>query len=419
MASIGWIDFSPAHRARVAALLDALKPEGVVDELGIGTIRDSLADLIFPGFSTIQTRAKYFFFIPYILYDYQLLTTQKRRSTSPAKYLEDQENEIMWQLAEKYNHNRTSNSGVIGITKRRGDKIARRPSTIYWNGLRAFKLIDHNGMGPENFLRLRNRKTDSLLGQNISGDDQTRDDADADHENLFRLKVEYDADWRTDVDVNLTRNEAHTLGYRFRDAGKGILLGELMDNLKLREAFISADNFAQAITACLPYLQGVVRKTVIMAHDFSEVMLGAHIAYNYLLQKYKFGSNAYLGQLKEWHQNLHATMLDADQFNPEEVLDIARRTRLSTRHFITSWWKLVSADQLNVAALEELIVEQERQVKRHKARLHFNRLDDVQEAGDSEESNSGWIGLRRLEYRRRQAIRMILDVQDGERSKRA
>jgi hypothetical protein len=74
MAQIGWIDFSPEHRARVAAVLDLLKPEGVVDELGIGSIRDAFADRMFPGISTIQTRAKYFFIIPYILYEYQVLS---------------------------------------------------------------------------------------------------------------------------------------------------------------------------------------------------------------------------------------------------------------------------------------------------------------------------------------------------------
>ena len=64
MAQIGWIDFSPDHRDRVAAVLDMLKPEGVVDELGIGSIRDAFADQMFPGISTIQTRAKYFFIVP-------------------------------------------------------------------------------------------------------------------------------------------------------------------------------------------------------------------------------------------------------------------------------------------------------------------------------------------------------------------
>jgi hypothetical protein len=67
MANIGWIDFSPADRAKVGTVLDLLKPEGMVDELGIGIIRDALANLMFPGISTIQTRAKYFFIIPYIL----------------------------------------------------------------------------------------------------------------------------------------------------------------------------------------------------------------------------------------------------------------------------------------------------------------------------------------------------------------
>lgn len=30
------------------------------DELGIGTVRDAFADALFPGTSTIQTRAHYF-----------------------------------------------------------------------------------------------------------------------------------------------------------------------------------------------------------------------------------------------------------------------------------------------------------------------------------------------------------------------
>ena len=67
MAQLGWIDFCPTHRDKVAAALDLLRPEGMVDELGLGTIRDGIANQLFPGISTIQTRAKYFFIIPYIL----------------------------------------------------------------------------------------------------------------------------------------------------------------------------------------------------------------------------------------------------------------------------------------------------------------------------------------------------------------
>jgi len=101
MASIGWIDFSANDRNRVGSVLDLLRPEGMVDELGMGTIRDVLANQLFSGISTIQTQAKYFFIIPYILYDYQ---ATKRRAKPPSKFLEDKEYDIMWQLAEKYNY---------------------------------------------------------------------------------------------------------------------------------------------------------------------------------------------------------------------------------------------------------------------------------------------------------------------------
>lgn len=64
---IGWIDYSSEHREKVMAVLDALREPGAVDELGIGRIRDGFADKLFPGTSTIQTRAKYFLIVPYLL----------------------------------------------------------------------------------------------------------------------------------------------------------------------------------------------------------------------------------------------------------------------------------------------------------------------------------------------------------------
>jgi hypothetical protein len=49
------------------SVLHALNESEAVDELGIGLIRDGFSDILFPGSSTIQTRAKYFFITPYIL----------------------------------------------------------------------------------------------------------------------------------------------------------------------------------------------------------------------------------------------------------------------------------------------------------------------------------------------------------------
>ena len=67
MSTLTWLDSSEHERRSVLELVSALNEPGTLDELGIGTIRDTIADTLFPGTSTIQTRARYFLFIPWIL----------------------------------------------------------------------------------------------------------------------------------------------------------------------------------------------------------------------------------------------------------------------------------------------------------------------------------------------------------------
>lgn len=414
MAEIGWIDFSPTHRARVAALLDALKAEGVVDELGIGTIRDSLADLMFPGLSTIQTRAKYFFIIPYILCDYQNLSNAEKRKHPPNKYLERIEHDVMWELGDKYNHDPRSRSGVIGITKQRPEKIVRRPSEIYWSGLQTFQIIEHKGVGVESFLRLRTQKYASQLAEPYAGDDTPQDDADAEHDDVFRIRIEYDPAWRKNLTLHgmeLTRNEANTLAHRFRDAGHNLVLGELMIKPEVRKRFLDSGDFATAAKLTFGSCSRAVQNVLRMAHDFSEVMYGAHMLYNHLLQKAKFGSDAYLHDIHAWHKSLRGQLISYDTYDPHEILRHAPRTKLATQQFITAWWNLVNRPNLDMGNLGHLVTMQERHVKGHKARLILNRLDDV--------SEERWIGLTQLNYRLAQAKQMISDIESGERNRRA
>ena len=64
---IGWINYSKEHRNRVMSVLDSLIAPGSVDELGISVVRDAFSDRLFPGMSTLQTRAKYFLIVPWIM----------------------------------------------------------------------------------------------------------------------------------------------------------------------------------------------------------------------------------------------------------------------------------------------------------------------------------------------------------------
>ena len=63
-SSIAWIDFDAEAHQRAQRILTLFQERDTRDELGFGTIRDSIADTLFPGTSTIHTRLRYMLFIP-------------------------------------------------------------------------------------------------------------------------------------------------------------------------------------------------------------------------------------------------------------------------------------------------------------------------------------------------------------------
>ena len=146
MSSIGWIDFSSEHREKVKTVIDLLAEKGVLDELGIGVVRNAFADRMFPGLTTIQTRAKYFTLTALLLKDFQEYECQKRNPRSLERYLEEEELAIRIQLVERHGEGRRA-LGIIGSTfgTRRDRAVIRRPSSIYWFGLRAFGMVDSEG----------------------------------------------------------------------------------------------------------------------------------------------------------------------------------------------------------------------------------------------------------------------------------
>lgn len=404
-ASIGWIDFSPTHRNRVGSVLDLLKPEGMVDELGLGTIRDALANQLFPGISTIQTRAKYFFIIPYILYEYQQLTAVKRKGKSATQYLEQREYEIMWQLANAYEH--VEGKGVIGISKYKPQKIVRRPSAIYWNGLYNFRFIDTGGLAADAFLRQATKQNLSdLLSTSIDGDDAPKDDVDAGFENLFKLKVPLRKNWDTDLNLNLSKEEAEIFSDKILSASNNKLLAKLLQHDELWQSFMNAENFMQFAKTAIPLnVSASINNRMILAHDFSELMFGAHLHYNFLLQQKVFKSNYYRDSWAEWVEQLPTAMINYDGFNPDDLFQYAASTRSTTAAFVKEWWNQSKTGFENEKILEQLILQQEARAKGNKARLQWNKTEDVQA--------ERWIGLTRFDYRFSQARTILNDIKEG------
>ena len=65
-STLAWLDTSERDRRRALDVIDLFALRDTRDELGIAAVRDSWADRLAPGTSTIQTRARYFLFIPWI-----------------------------------------------------------------------------------------------------------------------------------------------------------------------------------------------------------------------------------------------------------------------------------------------------------------------------------------------------------------
>jgi hypothetical protein len=63
MSEFVWLDYSERERRKMLDIVDLFREHDTRDELGIGSVRDTFADLFFPGTSTIMTRARYFLLV--------------------------------------------------------------------------------------------------------------------------------------------------------------------------------------------------------------------------------------------------------------------------------------------------------------------------------------------------------------------
>ena len=129
-SSLGWLDLDTAASERVSTLLRSLEEPSTLDVLGLGTIRDAFADMLSPGTSTVQTRLRYFIFLPWI---FQRLEAERVPPAQFARKLREAEARLIDHLRHL-----GSNQGVIGY--RAGRNLKRMPSDIYWGGLVAWGI---------------------------------------------------------------------------------------------------------------------------------------------------------------------------------------------------------------------------------------------------------------------------------------
>jgi hypothetical protein len=141
--TLAWLDFNSAERERAQRVLALFEEREARDELGLGGVRDSFSDHLFPGTSTIQTRLRYLFFVPWI---YQEL---ERRRT-PAREVADRARKMELDLTQPLLEADGPEAGVFGRLAK--EKLKRLPSTVYWAALRQYGICRYPG-GREDFHR--------------------------------------------------------------------------------------------------------------------------------------------------------------------------------------------------------------------------------------------------------------------------
>lgn len=294
IVALGWIDFSKSERAKVLSVLDLLSQSGTLDELGIAPIRDAFSDLFFPGTSTIQTRAKYFFIVPYALRD-----LERSAEGNPNRILAQLDN-MEQECARIFLRNNREENGVIGkVSLQQGRWVKRTPADIYWAGLRQYGIFTGGRLSLREYVRAmcamkRQKETVLKLGnRHDSSENADTDDRDAgDHFHMqFWHIPTYSADWKDTLNVDLTREEAVFLRERilrsFPDSMMACILRERMTDV------LAAGSF-QELHSFLPLFPDRLRDDYNLALSFSDFIFVIRAVYNMIVSG---GDNAEANQI--------------------------------------------------------------------------------------------------------------------------
>jgi hypothetical protein len=399
-AGFGWIDFSNAQRQKVFSVIDLLSEGGTVDELGIGSIRDAIADWLFPGISTIQTRPKYFIILTDILKEYIRQHNEGKKIIRLDDFFKKEEHRIMNILAK--NHGYRDGDGVIGVNVAQNNgELARRASSIYWNGMRIHRLINTDLSSNDYFKQndLSNLPKERIMNESGGDDVVMLDDQ-------FEIRAPYFKCITDKMTLKLTKQEANFLRDQFMDNTHPLkkennLLGQLMtpEIANILNASSSFKHLAQALITH-PKIHEETKNILRMALDFDFIIHGAHIRYNIQLHK-KSGVCDFSQEWKEWLESLRKKRNEIEGFDFDFLFgEIAPKTTSSTQFFLRNWRDGVLKTKLDLDNLDEIVRYQE--IKKKGAKAKLTSVD-----GEFSE----WVGIRELNYRFGTVKNMVIDIQ--------
>lgn len=388
---VAWLDVSADEQRRMREIAALFTMEGSVDELGLGVLRDGISDALFPGTSTLHTRARYALIVPWC---FQYAARSKPESRS--RQLDHVERAII----EPLKRSADENGGILG--QRAGSALKNLPSAVYWGMLEKYGILSHPAT------------RDEALAESVPA--RVTDEDGTSTISCIWSVPPMPSGFPQEIPqgLALTHDEASWL----RDAILEHTRGSLLAHLVLHRP----DAHSEA-----PWLDAAARTApdralhmLSQAEGFSAVMHGAQLLYNLLLAEEAVAIelrdaaivDEYRGRLAAWADDLTSR---TRSWQLADLLDALRRENgaapspsAATREFITRWSDLVrNRDPRSLPDdddARDLIRRRERVTKGAKRRLgNQKRL----------ETWSGAAGAGRLTFRWGTVHRIVMDIYEG------
>lgn len=392
-----WVDFAEEDRRRMAEVIDLFREQDTVDELGLGTIRDGIAILLFPGTSTIQTRARYFLFVPWI---YRRLEMKATPGAEVSRKARADEVRLIDALVSGGEHD-----GVIGIDKRA--QVQRLASSIYWAGLGFLGIRRFAGSQDQ-----YHRAWDSLMrSQRHVALDDDGEPVDGTAAATWDPGLpDAPSDLLSQATFALQKTEAEYLQQRILELGPTLLGHLASQTVPARDSEFpwthpQYDSYPEPL-----------RTQVEHARMFSESMHGAALLYNLMLSEKRGDEKLlteYRGKFAAWAALLAGR---SDAFSSWDrsafwalVDGTNARVGMNTRRFVDGWLDRAfgahSPEMLAYAPdARTLVEERERVLKRSRARLDNPR---------ALERWTGSAGAQQLNYRWHRVRTIVADILQG------
>ena len=392
---LGWIDFSKDERNKVLNVIHLLDEPGAVDELGIGAVRDAFADLFFPGTSTVQTRAKYFLIVPYVLME-----------AGSGKYGSDL-NTILRKIDNEERSCRdilikTSNDGVIGSLVPRS-WVLRTPSNIYWNGIKRMGIFKEDLSVKEyihqSIIQRSLKKAKEYGNREKDAEENEKDDIDAGDITsiqFWSLGDTYHSNWREKLTIELLPEEAAFLKSQIITNQRSSLFAFILKNNISLDKYGSfgalSEDIKDAVDPDLRYMMG-------LANDLNNLVSIITTRYNLIV---------FDGQNERARENWAVLSKDLKRRSEVDLKAIFNRLSIRNVKLKTFLLRIQEAIQAgDIAVVDDLIVKREVSLKGAK-RAKTSRV------GEYKEQSVSWIGIDILDYRYTPAKRIIKDIMNAE-----